>query len=220
VRWMGNVRKLMRMSVAFGTVSVVACSATAMPRGGAVSDEPSSIAKISRPMSTARTIASAPDCTHQESVRIFKRGAKFAMPRCGKWTGTINYPPGNQNYTWLVTTSTTDSFGVPAPPSGTAILYMQTKVSKGREAPAFGDNGAMNTVSSPALSSGHSYTLIVYGFAEDSQCPVQPPSGCPPWSSELGSPAPNSHSLTFVSPLNDALFGGRPVWPVWQFVQD
>jgi hypothetical protein len=145
------------------------------------------------------------------------------MPRCAGWTGVINYPAGNERFTWSVTTSTTNSFNAPAPPSGTPIFYMQTKVIKPRrQEPAFADTEVMNTVSSPVLSSDHSYTLIVYGLFESSQCPTEPPSGrCPPWVANLGSPSPNTHSMSFLSPLNGAVFGGADfVVPVWQFVQN
>jgi hypothetical protein len=206
---------------------LTACSGIAPPSVRVTPPGSSFAAALAAPRAPSGSIATgqpgraSAGCTHRVRVRIRKGGGTFAMPRCVGWAGTINYPPGNQNYAWSVTTSTTNDFGAPAPPNGTAIFYMQTKAVKGRSAPSFANTGVMNTVSSSAFSSDHSYSLFVYGFLQDSQCPVQPPSRCPPWVVDLGSPAPSAHTLTFVSPLNGAEFGGFSyLTPVWQFVQN
>jgi hypothetical protein len=214
-----------RMGAIGAAVAISACSSSTA-RGAVVPVADPLFALTALPRSPiggkANSLAAAgAGCAHRTRVRIRQGGGTFAMPSCAGWRGAISYPLGNQRYEWSVTTSTTNSFGAPTPPSGTAIFYMQTKVVTRHRLPAFANTGVMNTVSSPALSSDHGYTLFVYGFAEDSQCPVPPPSRCPPWVMNLGSPAPNSHSLTFVSPFNGALFGGIGyLTPVWQFVQD
>jgi len=170
----------------------------------------------------ARSFAQAkPDkCDKTMRVHIKGNGGSFAVPLCSGWSGTIAYPATENprlRYPSLVTSSVTDTFGVPAPPSGMAVFYMQLHIKNGV---SFSDPspGVTNTITSPSLSSNHSYSLLVYNFWTDPQC-GNPSLGCPPWVANIGSPTQNSHSITFTSPLNDAaVAGGDPI--VWQFVQD
>jgi hypothetical protein len=74
----------------------------------------------------------------------------------------------------------------------------------------------MVTVTSPALTANHSYTLIVYNMYTYSQCHMVP---CPPLSMSIGSPRPGKHSVTLSSPLNESSVYPLLV-PVWQFVQN
>jgi hypothetical protein len=158
-------------------------------------------------------------CNRKVFVTIKAEGGAFRVPPCSAWTGTIAYPSVNARARFAVTSSVTNSFGAPTPPSGTAVFYLQTRTKRSPGTPAFRDTGVTDTVSGPAFTSGHTYTLIVYNFAEDAQCPSPPPSQvCPPWIANIGSPSPNTNSITFPSPLNGALFGDEV--PVWQFVQD
>jgi hypothetical protein len=80
-------------------------------------------------------------------------------------------------------------------------------------------SGAMATVTSPALTADHTYTLIVYNFFTDSQCDQVP---CPPLSMSIGSPQPGKHSITFSSPLNESSLNNAPppLSLVWQFIQN
>jgi hypothetical protein len=108
----------------------------------------------------------SPDtCDTAVHVTIKKVGGSFRVPPCSRWSGTINYPPtSNQRpYFLSVTSSVTNNFGAPPPPSGTAIFYLQTKNVTAGRSPVF-DGGAMDTIASPQLTSAHSYTLIVYNF--------------------------------------------------------
>jgi len=150
--------------------------------------------------------------------RIRKQGGAFHVPPCDGWKGLIRYPGATASTSMFTTSSTTNSFGAPAPPSGTAIFYLQTYLRHWRNSLRFGNLGVTDTVTSPALTSNHSYTLIVYRFLYDNQCNSE---SCPPWVMSLGSPRPGSHSITFVSPLNGAVLGpGSEAGPIWQFVQN
>jgi hypothetical protein len=154
--------------------------------------------------------------TCNKSVRLkFKpRGGSFALPRCGGWTGTMMYPPVIRRTIWGITTSTTNDFGAPGPPSGIAIFYMQMYLRHPGGA-TFPNGNVTDTVANPMLTPGHTYTLNVYRFLYNNQCPS---SQCT-WSMNIGSPQPGTHSITFVSPLNGASIGGGPnLAPVWQFV--
>jgi hypothetical protein len=159
-------------------------------------------------------------CDKGTRVTIVAKGGEFKIPKCAGWSGAIGYPRNHGWYRWSITSSTTNTFGVPAPPSGVDIFYIQTidKSRHGKSAPSFFNGSTTATVTSAALVSAHTYTLVVYRFVVDAQCPEPPPSGpCPPWVADIGSPAPGSNSITFDSPLNGALFV-QPV--VWQFVQN
>jgi hypothetical protein len=161
-------------------------------------------------------------CNKGTRVTIVAKGGQFKVPKCAGWSGTIGYPRNDGWYRWSITSSTRNAFGVPSPPSGTPIFYMQT-IDKSRHlksTPSFRNDAATATITSRALTSSHTYTLIVYNFIVDAQCPEPLPSGvCPPWVGNIGSPAPGSNSITFVSPLNGAFFGDFGP-PVWQFVQN
>jgi len=157
-------------------------------------------------------------CDVEVHVQVSKHGGAFRVPPCDGWKGLIRYPATAPTQHWRVTSSTTNTFGIPAPPSGTAIFYLRTAVFHPRNSVAFANSGVLDTITSPAVASAHSYTLIVYRFLDDSQCNDAP---CPPLVMSLGSPQPGSHSITFVSPLNGAVLGpGLPAGPVWQFIQD
>ena len=64
----------------------------------------------------------------------------------------------------------------------------------------FHNEGVEDTVASPNFTSDHTYTLNVYRFFYNDQCPS---TQCT-WTMNIGSPQPGSHSITFVSPLNGA----------------
>jgi hypothetical protein len=157
-------------------------------------------------------------CDTAAHAMIRAGGGQFALPACAGWKGKIVYPPTTgTTYRWLATSSTTNSFGAPPPPSGTAIFYMQTArtVNHGSGA-TFQNTGATDTVTSTAFRPSATYTLIVYGLYTDDQCPSAPPSCCPPWTQNVGA-ASGNHSITFGSPLNGAVVNGDTVW---QFVQN
>jgi len=202
-----------------GSIAVTGCSEAPASQVGGV---PSSVASTAgvRP-DTLSLLGSQPakgqGCGVAKRYIIKWGGGAFSMPPCDNWSGTIGYPNGNHWYLFAVTTSTKNSFGAPPPPSGTAIFYMHTNRVQPRSAPSFGNTGVTDTVTSPQLTSDHTYTLIVYGFQIDSQCSSPPPSGCPPWSANIGSPMPSTNSITFVSPWNSALI---PAATTWQFVQN
>jgi hypothetical protein len=156
-------------------------------------------------------------CDKGHRITIHARGGTFYAP-CAGWKGTINYPPTIRGfYTWNVTSSVTNNFGAPPPQSGTAIFYIQTTDASRNRDTGFRDTGVTDTVNSPRLSSTHSYTLNVYNFLIDNQCGVDP---CPPWTANIGSPQQGTHSITFASPLNGAVFNGGIRNVIWQFVQD
>jgi hypothetical protein len=117
-----------------------------------------------------------------------------------------------------VTSSVINNFGAPPPPSGTALFYM-ANLPLAEDPPAFCNCGVTDTISSAQLSSSHTYSLYVYNFASDNQgCASLSKGVCPPWVANIGSPAANTHSITFPSPLNGASLYGLAI--VWQFVQN
>jgi hypothetical protein len=157
-------------------------------------------------------------CDVEVHVQVSKHGGAFRVPPCDGWKGLIRYPATAPTQHWRITSSTTNTFGVPAPPSGTAIFYLRAYTVHPRNIVRFANSDVLDTITSPGLTSSHSYTLIVYRFLCDSQCNC---GSCPPWEMSLGSPQPGSHSITFVSPLNGALVGyGSEAGPVWQFIQN
>jgi hypothetical protein len=172
------------------------------------------------PGTTDLSRALAPNlCDTPMHVDIKPIGGSFKVPECEGWNGTIVYPrpTGPFHFEWSVRSSVTNNFGVPAPPSGSAIFYMLI-INKAMHTPTFTNGGVMNTILNPTLSPKHFYSLVVYNFESDNQCRRPPPSGCPPWFANIGRPAPGTHSITFQSPLNGAAFNFSKD-PVWQFVQ-
>ena len=92
-------------------------------------------------------------------------------------------------------------------------------INEGMHTPAFTNPGVTNTISNPASSENHFYSLMVYNFEADNQCRRPPPSGCPPWFANIGRPARGKHGITFQSPLNGAAFNFSKD-PVWQIIQN
>jgi hypothetical protein len=157
----------------------------------------------------------SPDVCHSAvKVVIHRNGGSFNVPPCAGWTGAIAYPSVGAKFFFKVSSSTTNRFGVPPPPEGTAIFYILMRNVTHFRVPYFRGT-VSDTITSPRLTSNHTYSLMVYYQAFDDQCSNPP---CPPWSANIGSPPPNSNSITFPSPLNGARFGAPPV--VWQFVQN
>jgi hypothetical protein len=169
--------------------------------------------------SSALDAGTASPETCDTSVRLlFHKGdSAFRLPKCAGWKGLIRYPSTGKISRWVITTSVTNNFGAPPPPSGRAILYMQMYVHSPRGGVSFQNHALNDTVTSPTLTSTHTYTLNVYNFFYNDQCPS---SQCT-WTLNIGSPQPGSHSITFSSPLNGAsVLSGNPDGPVWQFVED
>jgi hypothetical protein len=214
-----------RLALLFATALLAGCAGSSGSQTSMASTRTQSVVPPinavvqvqSRAASPVDTKAAVPaTCNHSKAIRFRIHGGLFHMPPCAQWTGSIAYPGSGITTRWKLTTSAKDNFGVPSPPSGTAIFYMQMKL-KERIADLFlgyGDGTA--TVTSPALTSDHSYTLMVYGFYYDNQCNELP---CPPWVANIGSPEPGEHSITFDSPLNDGTASvGYPL--VWQFIEN
>ncbi len=164
----------------------------------------------------SRTIG--PDTCNRGKVELFeKNGGSFPMPACGSWQGVINYPTPMAPFHAMIRVSTTKNYGVPPPPSGTAIFYIEMVNRAVHSAPAFGGpTNVQDTITSQAFDPSHTYTLIVYNLFYNSQCGSDP--SCPPWIEDLGSPSPSGHSLTFDSPFWDSAWSTYPM--VWQFVED
>jgi len=141
------------------------------------------------------------------------------MPPCAGWSGHIGYPYVGIRSRWLVTTSITDNFDAPTPPSGTAIFYMLTQLQVPKGELGLEGSGASVTVAAPTLTADHTYTLIVYNLVFYSQCKSDP---CPPLVVNLGSPQQGHHTLTFPSPFNDSVVPSStpPFAPVWQFIRN
>jgi hypothetical protein len=158
-------------------------------------------------------------CDHGKPVLFHPAGGVFRMPPCAGWSGHIGYPYVGIRSHWVVTTSLTDNFGAPAPPSGTAIFYMATQLRVPKGELGMEGSGANVTVAAPTLTADHTYTLIVYNLVFYSQCKSDP---CPPLVVNLGSPQQGHHSLTFASPFNDSVVPSStpPFTPVWQFIRN
>jgi hypothetical protein len=95
------------------------------------------------------------------------------------------------------------------------MFYMQMQLQH----PGVTDfhDGTTDAVTSSKFTSDHAYTLNVYNFRYNVQCPS---TQCT-WTMNIGSPQPGSHSITFPSPLNGAtILGGSDGAIVWQFVQN
>jgi len=201
------------IGVGLAAVSLVGSAASAMPQFAQFG---------SSLVSSAHELRVPGGCDRPMRRAIDKSGGAFAIPPCSGWVATIDYPPtGNGlDYHVGVTSSVTNNFGAPPPSSGTPILYIQMVDRARNSEPNFQMTGAQDTVTSPQLLASHWYTLTVYGLANTDQCVNTP---CAPWTMNIGSPNPSTHSITFSSPLNGALFaggaiGGTPI--VWQFVQN
>jgi hypothetical protein len=204
----------MRFTIFVAAAGLAGCAASAStPVGLPTQTLPTLAASLAA--AHARDAVSPETCDRGEHVLFRQTGGVFRMPGCAGWTGKIGYPPTGTSH-FLVTTSVTNSFGVPAPPSGTAIFYMATALRRPDAVLELDGTSGMATVTSPRLTAAHSYTLMVYALFYDDQC-RQPP--CPPWVANIGSPRPGKHSITFASPLNDAGIQPSSI-PVWQFIQN
>jgi hypothetical protein len=158
-------------------------------------------------------------CDHGKEVLFRPAGGVFRMPPCAGWTGHVGYPYVGIRSHWHVTTSITDNFGAPTPPSGTPIFYMLTQLTEPKAELILEGTGTNVTVAAPTLTADHTYTLIVYNMLFYSQCKSNP---CPPLVVNLGSPKRGHHSLTFPSPFNDSdVQNSTPKFsPVWQFIRN
>jgi hypothetical protein len=158
-------------------------------------------------------------CGRVLHVKLHDPGGSFPVARCGGWSGTIGYPHLASSHVPLnVTSSLKNTFGAPPPPSGTAIFYMSLQLHRTPRGNGvnFEPGNVTSTVTSPAITPAHTYTLIAYNFAWNDQCK---PGSCPPWKLNIGSPQPGSNSLAFSSPLNAAEFySNYPV--IFQFIQN
>src|ERR1700722_14720570 len=217
---------MLRLSLSLVAALLVGCAGAASSPGAIPARQSSSVgtadvtvSSLGAPASRALERVSPTACDHGKQVLFHPAGGVFRMPPCAEWSGHIGYPNVGIRSHWHVTTSVTDNFGPPAPPSGTAIFYMATQLTAPKGEVDMEGSGANVTVAAPTLTADHTYTLIVYNLLFDSQCDSIP---CPPLVVKLGSPQQGHHSLTFSSPFNtSAVFSGAPPFgPVWQFIRN
>jgi hypothetical protein len=205
-----------RYAAFFATALLAGCAASAGSQSALAPIAPQSITAPIAGVQTQSRSASHASCGRRVHLLAHPRGGSFQVPHCGGWSGTIAYPTAPSRSIWSVTSSVTDAFRAPPPPSGTAIFYMQMQLNHPPVA-IFHNEGVEDTVASPNFTSDHTYTLNVYRFFYNDQCPS---TQCT-WTMNIGSPQPGSHSITFVSPLNGAnVVSGSTGAPVWQFVQN
>jgi hypothetical protein len=216
---------VLRLSLSLVAALLVGCAGAATSPGALPSPQSSSLGVADPTASSLRALdardltrVSPAACDHGKQVLFHPAGGVFRMPPCAGWSGHIGYPYVGIRSRWLVTTSITDNFGAPSPPSGTAIFYMATQL-KARAELGLEGSGANVTVAAPTLTADHTYTLIVYNLVFYSQCQSNP---CPPLVVNLGSPQQGHHSLTFSSPFNDSAVETNPppFAPVWQFIRN
>jgi hypothetical protein len=154
-------------------------------------------------------------CAKRVRSHLRRHGGRLNVRGCKDWISTIDYPaleflcsrhfPGCSLYSEV---STRNIFHAPSPPSGTALFYMRISQDFGQ--PMFKSSGVTDTITSPQLTSSHTYTLNVYYYCDN---------GCTIWTANIGSPEGNTDSITFPSPLNGAWMINR-IPQVWQFVQN
>jgi hypothetical protein len=212
---------VIRYAALFATALIAGCAGSTGSQSSLTPTAAQSVVLPIQNIVRAQSHVVPETCDAAKVVKLEHDGGTFKMPPCSGWTGTISYPelsePG-AHFKLKVTSSVTNNFGAPNPPSGTATLYLQTANDTRGGVPSFGPGPSAVTLTSPELTSRHTYTVIVYNFLE-----CQSPNGgsCPPWVDNVGSPAPGSHSLTFTSAFDEAVFnGGGFSPPVWQFIQD
>ncbi len=209
------VRTSVLLTAAF-LVAGCAGAATSMSAAPLVQSAPQSGTVASEGSSPGIHPASPMTCDEGVRVLIHAGNHAFRVPRCAGWKGQIRYSSSRGVSHWTMTTSITNNFGVPAPPSGEAIFYMQMYLHNPSDWEG-NNTGVTDTVTSPLLTDAHTYTLNVYNFIYNNQCPS---SQCT-WTMNIGSPQPGSHTLAFGSPLSGAtIFSGPGFAPVWQFVQN
>jgi hypothetical protein len=165
--------------------------------------------------STDRVVPEA--CGVGHLINLDDRGGTFRTPECAGWSGTVGYASyfvGTRKARLRITSSVKNSFGVPKPPSGTALFYMQGFNVHYEVVDFIGYPSVTETISSPELTSSHTYTLIVYNLCYSPPCPLVV--------IDLGSPQGSNHSITFPSPLETAGFPTKKsgVGVVWQFIQN
>ena len=207
-----------RYSILFAATLFAGCAGSASsPSMIAPTGAQSVTAPIGSLVQAQSRSASPESCGQRVHFVAHPRGGSFQVPHCGGWSGTIAFPTARIRSVWSVQSSVTNDFGAPSPPSGSPIFYMQTALHH-PVGTGFHDDGVDDTVTGPGLSAGHTYTLNVYNFLYNDQCPS---TQCV-WTMNIGSPQPGSHSITFTSPLNGAVVvsAGTPGAPVWQFVQN
>jgi len=197
----------------FTRMSLVALQALVLAGCAASSGSPP-LTAASLPSTRTQSILMQPDaCDKTKSFGTSNRGGSFTLPTCAGWTGTITYPGKTQIHgrRWKVISSVSNNFGVPPPASGTAIFYVSMFILQA----GFMQSSESDTITSRMLDSSHTYSLMVYNFLFDDQCSNTP---CPPWTTNIGSPAPGQHSITFPSPLSEADSQAAPL--IWQFTQN
>ena len=217
---------MLRLSLSLVAALLVGCAgATSSPgslparQSSAVGVSDVTTSSLGAPVPGALMGVSPAACDHGKQVLFHPAGGVFRMPPCAGWSGHIGYPYVGIRSHWHVTTSVTNNFGAPSPPSGTAILYVLTQLTAPKSELVLKGTGASVTVTAPALTADHTYTLIVYNLVFYSQCKSSP---CPPLVINIGSPLQGHHSLTFPSPLNFSGVQNSPPQfaPVWQFIRN
>jgi hypothetical protein len=202
------------------------CGAAVSPP--AISSSHSEVQGVSR--------ATVPDACQATSAPLNSSGGTLPFPACGRWSGTLAYPPPipcfrhcKPNAPIVLQASETNLFGAPSPPPGEKVLLSLRFRRKALTEFNCGYN-VENSVTDPSLSPSRTYSLYVYninGPCPPSNAPTRLPGPIPPtkaqpdWAVYLGSPNRGTHTLTFYSPFNGSVCcEGWNDPAIWQFVQN
>jgi hypothetical protein len=184
-------------------------SAVGLPASNGAVTQPASILSVGAP-------ALQPAVRRCRTRSVYSKFGRHAwrIPPCKGWTGTLGYAEQEDRLHFRLMTSTTNAFGAPPPPSGTAVFYISVTYDPiGHGVSQFSGNAPQSFIASPRLSSQHAYTLNVYNLEGNQFCP----SGSCVWTMNIG--APSGGRIDYPSPLSlGDIVSSTPA--VWQFVQD
>jgi probable HAF family extracellular repeat protein len=122
-----------RYAVVVAAALIAGCAGPTVSQPGLAMTESQSASAPTSTVVQARSRSASPEwCGRRVHLTVRPRGGAFQVPHCGGWSGTITYPTTRIRSIWGVISGVTNSFGVPSPPTGTAILYMDGAASPGR----------------------------------------------------------------------------------------
>jgi len=160
----------------------------------------------------------SPELCNENHRSVVKRHTTvWKIPNCAGWSGQITYAAFQHLFKpstcrFLTQSSVTNNFGVPPPPTGTAVFYATVEQDCRDNFGAFGNAAPPSTITGPGITYPHTYTIYLYDFLEDTAC-----SG-DPCAFNIGSPQQGSNTINYPSVTPGLVFGGDPV--IWQFVQN
>ncbi|MFY9738564.1 MAG: PQQ-binding-like beta-propeller repeat protein [Candidatus Cybelea sp.] len=144
-------------------------------------------------VSSQVTMPTAGGQSKSKTVPVLAGGGGFALPRYGGFKGKVPYSPSDATSGATLTFTNSGSnnlLGVPAPPNGTPVLYLEASIGVASEV-TFASGSSQMKLESARFQTGGTYEIYAYEGGQQVE--------------SYGANPPKNDTLAFLTPLSGVM---------------